>query len=207
MNPDDTLLRDLISNLSCLKTTMIDADGLPFCMHEHVWVKRGHVFVEFILVSVVDRLVGLSDLHSAIWLNPTDVIRKSPYARFKAPDLIPPNRLVWVKSAAEGGNDFTYVAGRLSIRTGKLWFQPMDFQKVFDEARWVSRHDTISTSPVNLSQLEHGLRWTVDVVREKVTVVSTIGDGPIEFLGSFDDFLVSKLAKKLSECAAVVAYF
>jgi hypothetical protein len=124
-----------------------------------------------------------------------------------APDLVSPGRLVWVKTAAEGGDNFTYVAGRLTIRTGKLWFQPFDFNKVFDEARWVSKFDVVSTSPVNLSQIENGFHWTVDVVREKVIVVSMTLDGPIEFLGSFDDFLTSRFAKQLSECGAVVAYF
>lgn len=208
MNADETfLLEEILQTFSDLKRNVVDIDGLPFALNEHVWVKRVHTYDEFILVRVESELAGLSDLHSPILLDPRTVIRKSPHAIFKAPNLVPTGRLVWIKSAAEGGNDFTYVCGRLIIRTGKLWFQPLDFNKVFDEARWVSKMESISTSPVHLSQVENGLHWTVDAVRGEVMVVSTTSDGPIEFLGSFDDFLISRFAKQLPECAAVVAYF
>lgn len=228
MNSDETRLGVVLSDkswktvLSDLKRNVVDIDGFPFTLKEHVWVQRVHTYDEFIVVGVESNLVGLSDLHSPILLDPRTVMRTSPHATFHTPGLVPPGRMVWVKSFANRSaifeldksfanrldvNEFSYVCGRMTIRTGKFWFQPLDFQKAFDEARWVSKFDTISVSPVQLSQIEDGLHWTVDVVREIVMVVSTTSDGPIEFFGSFDDFLLSPFTKRLSECAAVVAFY
>ena len=212
----------LLQNLLDLRKQVVDIDGSPFRMYEHVWVKRTPsttTYDEYIVVQTESTLVGLNDLHSPICLDPRTVLRTSPHATFKAPRDIQTGRLVWMKSASV---PFAYVCGRLLVRLDRLWFQPLDFNKIFDEGRWVSKHDRASTgfactaipsdcrastSPVYLSQIENGLHWTLDVKREVVTVVSTVGDGPIEFLGAFDDFLVSPLAKKLLECAAVVAYY